>query len=160
MGSAHASTAAEAAAAAVAELRDAGAPTETRVATLRGAFGGTKLRAVGEVWRLGALCLAADGAVFATGEVIVVTEPTHPNYRNELAVARNELRVLLRRAGLPVGSTAVLDARPLDLDAPEAPLVPTEDGLGVLWIAGGAIIPFDAYLTERVDLLVNPPERA
>lgn len=146
-------------AAAVATLRDAGAPTETRVATVRGAFGRTKLRAVGEVWRLGALCLGADGAVFATGDVIVVTEPTHPNYRNELAVARNELRALLRRAGLPVGATAVLDARPLDLGAPEPPLVATPDGLGVLWTAGGAVIPFEAYLTERVDLLVNPPER-
>jgi hypothetical protein len=147
-------------AAAVTRLRDAGAPTETRVATLRGAFGGTKLRAVGEVWRLGALCLASDGAVFATGDVVIVAEPTHPNYRSELAVARNELRVLLRRAGLPVGSTAVLDARPLDLDTPEPPLVSTDDGLGVLWTAGGTVIPFDAYLTERVDLLVNPPERA
>lgn len=158
MGSAHASTAAEVVAAAVAKLRDAGAPTETRVATLRGAFGRTKLRAVGEVWRLGALCLAADGAVFATGDVIVVTEPTHPNYRNELAVARNELRVLLRRAGLPMRSTAVVDARPLDLQAPEPPLVATPDGLGVIWTAGGAVIPLEAYLTERVDLVVNPPE--
>lgn len=142
-------------AAAVAKLRDAGAPTEVRVATLRGAFGRTKLRAVGEVWRLGALCLAADGAVFATGEVIVVAEPTHPNFRSELAVARNELRALLRRAGLPVGATAVLDARPLDLDAPEPPLVSTDVGLGVLWTPGGSAIPFEAYLSERVELLTG-----
>jgi hypothetical protein len=141
---------------AVETLRDAGAPTETRVATLRGAFGRAKLRPVGEVWRLGALCLAADGALFATGEVIVVTEPTHPNHRNELALERNELRALLRRAGLPAGATAVLDARPLDLDAPEPPLVATGDGLGVLWAAGGASIPFDAYLAERVRLLIEP----
>jgi len=142
-------------AAAVARLRDAGAPTETRVATLRGAFGRTKLRAVGEVWRLGALCLAADGAVFATGDVIVVTEPTHPNYRNELAVARNELRALLRRAGIAVGATAVLDARPLDLDAPEAPLAVIDDGLAVEWTAGGSPIPLEAYLRERVELLAG-----
>lgn len=145
----------EVVAAAVAKLMDAGAPTETRVATLRGAFGRTKLRAVGEVWRLGALCLAADGAVFATGDVIVVTEPTHPNFRSELAVARNELRALLRRAGLPVGATAVLDARPLDLDAPEPPLVSTDVGLGVLWTPGGSAIPFESYLSERVELLTG-----
>jgi hypothetical protein len=150
----------ESVAAAVARLRDAGAPTETRVATLRGAFGRVKLRAVGEVWRLGALCVALDGAVFATGEVIVVTEPTHPNFRSQIAVERNELRRLLRRAGLPVGATAVLDARPLDLDAPEPPLVATVDGLGVLWTAGGSAIPFATYLADRVELLVNPPERA
>jgi hypothetical protein len=149
----------EVVAAAVARLRDAGVPTETRVATVRGAFGRAKLSAVGEVWRLGALCLAADGAVFATGDVIVVTEPTHPNHRSQVAVERNELRGLLRRAGLPVGATAVLDARPLDLDAPEPPLVSTGDGLGVLWTAGGSTIPFEAYLTERVELLAGGRSR-
>jgi hypothetical protein len=145
---------------AVARLRDAGAPTETRVATLRGAFGRAKLRPVGEVWRLGALCLGADGALFATGDVLVVTEPTHPNHRNALALERNERRALLRKAGLPVGATAVMDARPLDLDVPEPPLVMTETGLGVLWTVGGAAIPFEAYLTERVDLLIHSPSSA
>ena len=145
----------DAVAAAVERLRDAGAPTETRVAVLRGAFGRAKLRAAGEVWRLGALCLADDGTLFATGDVLVVTEPTHPNFRSALAVERNELRAQLRRAGLPVGATAVMDARPLDLDAPEPPLVATADGLGVLWTPGGAAIPFERYLTERVDLLLG-----
>jgi hypothetical protein len=149
----------EVVATAIERLRDAGVPTETRVATLRGAFGRTKLRAVGAVWRLGVLCLSADGAVFATGEVIMVTEPTHPNFRNELAVARNELRALLRRAGLPVGATAVLDARPLDVDAPESPLVATDDGLAVEWTAGGSPIPFADYLTERVELLAGGASR-
>ena len=146
---------AEVVAAAVEKLRDAGAPTEIRVAMLRGAFGRTKLRPAGEVWRLGALCLGADGALFATGDVLVVTEPTHPNYRNELALERNELRALLRRAGVPAGATVVLDARPLDLDAPEPPLIATDAGLGVLWTTGGASIPFDRYLAERVDLLLG-----
>ena len=142
-------------AAAVEKLRVSAAPTEVRVAVLRGAFGRTKLRPAGEVWRLGAVCLAEDGALFATGDVLVVTEPTHPNHRNALALERNELRALLRRAGVPVGATAVLDARPLDLDAPEPPLVTNEDGLGVLWTAGGAAIPFERYLSERVDLLLG-----
>lgn len=139
--------------AAVARLRDAGVPTETRVATQRGAFGRPRLRRAGEVWRLGALCLATDGAVFATGDVLVVTEPTHPNHRNALAVERNALRGLLRRAGIPVGTTVVVDARLLDLDAPEPPLVATPDGLAVLWTAGGTPIPLENYLDERVGLL-------
>lgn len=146
---------AEVVAAAVERLRGGGAATEIRVAALRGTFGRAKLRPAGAVWRLGALCLADDGALFATGDVIVVTEPTHPNYRNELALQRNEIRALLRRAGVPAGATAVLDARPLDLDAPESPLVVTDGELGVLWTAGGASIPFDRYLAERVDLLLG-----
>lgn len=150
---------AEVVAVSVGRLRDVGVPTETRVAVVRGRFGRGKPRAVGEVWRLGALCLAGDGALFATGDVLVVTEPTHPNHRNALAVQRNETRSMLRRAGIPVGTTVVLDARPLDLAAPEPPLVVTPDGLGVQWTAGGASIPFAAYLTERVDLLLEAGAR-
>jgi len=147
-------------AAAVVRLRDAGVPTETRVATLRGAFGRVKLRAVGEVWRLGAVCVARDGAVFATGDVLVVSEPSHPNFRSQLAVERNELRRQLRRAGIPVGATVVIDPRSLDLAVPHPPLVATAEGIGVEWTAGGGIIPLEAYLAERVDLLVNPLEGA
>jgi hypothetical protein len=145
-------------AAAVERLRDAGVPTETRVAARRGAFGRPRLAPVGEVWRLGALCVDAAGGVFATGDVLVVTEPTHPNFRSELAVERNELRRMLRRAGVAAGTTAVLDARPLDLDAPEPPLIRTDAGLGVLWTAGGAAIPFERYVAERVELLVGSGE--
>jgi len=92
--------------------------------------------------------------------VLVVTEPTHPNHRSAVALARNELRALLRRAGVPARATAVIDARPLDLDAPEPPLVLGADGLGVLWTPGGAAVPFAAYLAERVDLLIHPPAGA
>lgn len=147
-------------AATVGTLRDAGVPAEIRVAAVRGAFGRPKLRVVGEVWRLGALCLDPTGALYATGEVLVVTEPTHPNHRSAVALERNELRGLLRRAGVPVGATAVVDARPLDLDAPAPPLVPTAGRLGVLWTAGGDPIPLDRYLAERAALLIDPPERA
>ncbi len=147
-------------AATVAALRDAGAPTEVRVATLRGAFGRVRLHPVGEVWRLGALCLGDDGTVYATGDVLVVTEPTHPNHRSAVALERNELRAQLVRAGVRVGATAVVDARPLDLDAADPPLVALDDGLGVLWTPGGAAVPFAAYLAERAELLIHPPQRA
>jgi len=144
----------------VQRLRDAEAPTETRVATLRAAFGRTKLRPAGEVWRLGALCLDADGGLWATGDVLVVTAPTHPNFRSQLALERNELRRVLVRAGIPVGATAVLEARPLDLAAPEPPLVALDDDVGVQWIAGAPPAPLAAYLAERVELLIHPPTRA
>ena len=147
-------------AATVERLRDAGVPTETRVAALRGAFGRTRLRVAGEAWRLGALCVDASGGLWATGEVLVVTDPTHPNHRSAVALERNELRGLLRRAGVPVGATAVVDAVPLSLDDPAPPLVSLGDGIGVLWTAGGQPIPFDRYLAERAALLIDPPERA
>lgn len=151
---------AEVVAAAVARLRDAGIPTETRVATLRAAFGRTKLRPVGTVWRLGAVCVDADGGIWATGDVLVVSAPTHPNFRSQVALERNETRRMLVRAGVAVGTTVVLDPRPLDPDAPAAPLVALDDGVGVQWIAGGQAVPLAAYLDERVELLIHPPARA
>ena len=144
----------------VEQLRDAGAPTEVRVATLRGAFNRVKLRPAGKVWRLGALCLDADGGVWATGDVLVVTSPTHPNHRSAVALERNELRGMLLRVGVPEGATAVVDARPLDLDAADPPLVALDEGLAVLWTPGGAAVPFEAYLRERADLLIHPPAGA
>lgn len=141
----------------VSKLGSAGAPTEVRVARRRGAFGRERLRAVGEVWRLGALCLDPAGGVWATGDVLVVTRPTHPNHRSAVALERNALREQLVRAGVPLGATAVIDPRPLDLDAPAPPLVEDGEGLGVLWTPGGAVIPLATYLAERVDLLVHPP---
>jgi len=151
-------TAREVVAATVVRLREAGVPTQTRVTVARGRFGRTKFRAAGDVWRLGALCLGPDGAVFATGTVLIVAEPTHPNHRSAAALERNEMRAQLRKAGIPAGTTVVLDAAPLDVDAPEPPLVATPHGLGVQWIAGGAAIPFEAYVTERTELLLHPPE--
>src|SRR5690606_38019574 len=92
----------------------------------------------------------------ATGDVLVVTRPTHPNHRSAVALARNERRALLLRGGVPEGATAVVDARPLDLDAPEPPLVASPDGLAVLWTRDGAPVPLEAYLRERADLLLHP----
>lgn len=146
---------AEVVATTVARLVAAGAPTETRVDVVRAAFGRTKLRRAGPVWRLGALCLSADGVVLATGDVLVVTEPTHPNHRSALAVERNELRARALRAGVKVGETVVLDARALDLSAPEQPLVPIDGGIGVIWTTGGTPIPLAAYLAERADLVIR-----
>lgn len=152
-----AASARDAVADAVRRLAAAGIPREVRVAAVRGAFGRTRLRPAGEVWRLGALCVDDAGGVWATGDVLVVSKPTHPNHRSELALARNELRTTLIRGGVPVGATAVLDARALDLGAPEPPLVPLVGGLGVQWTPGGAALPIVAYLRERVDLLLAPP---
>jgi len=150
----------EVVAATVARLTDAAAPTEVRVAALRSRFGRVKLRPAGEVWRLGALCLDADGGVWATGDVLVVTRPTHPNHRSAVALERNELRAQLLKGGVPEGSTAVIDPHPLDLDAPEPPLTRTPDGLGVLWTPAGEPVPLDRYLSERAELLIHPPAGA
>ncbi len=110
--------------------------------------------AQGPVWRLGALCLDETGALFATGRALVVAPPTHPNFRSNLALERNELQRLAARAGIASGQTIIVDARPLDLATEHLapPLNATPDGVGVLWATGANPAPLGAYLTERVEL--------
>ncbi len=144
----------------VAALGAAPAPTETRVELVERRFRGTRMVAAGEVWRLGALCLDAVGRVYATGEVLVVTRPTHPNHRSATALRRNELRQLAVKSGIREGTAIVLDARPLDLDAPEPPLAATDAGLAVEWTPGAVPTPLADYLDERAELLLHPPRGA
>ncbi|MAT18332.1 MAG: glutaminase [Leifsonia sp.] len=148
--------------AAVARLAAANARTELRVdlAPGRGLRRGSwRMVPRGVVWRLGALCLDETGALFATGQVLVVTPPTHPNFRSSLALQRNELRRLAARAGIAPGQTVIVDARPLDptADALDAPLAATPGGVGVVWAAGATPTPLAPYLEERVALLLDPP---
>lgn len=144
----------------VARLRAAAAPTETRVEIVRRRFRGTRMVVAGEVWRLGAVCADAAGQLYATGEVLVVTRPTHPNHRSAAALRRNELRGLAVSSGIREGTAIVLGASPLELDAPVPPLVATDAGLAVEWTPGAVPAPLEAYLAERAELLLHPPRGA
>lgn len=141
-------------------LREAEVPTESRVALVERRFRGTRMVVAGEVWRLGALCLDAAGALYATGEVLVVAPATHPNHRSATALRRNELRRLAMRSGIPAGATVILGARQLDLGAPAAPLVAIPDGVAVEWTPGAVPTPLAAYLAERAELHLHPPRGA
>ena len=140
-----------------AALAAAEAPRELRVEIVRRRFRGERMLQHDPLWRLGALCLDAHGALYATGEVLIVKAPTHPNYRSEVALRRNALCALAQRSGIPLGTTILLYAVPLDLDAPAAPLVPLDGGeLGVQWMRGATPTPLRAYLDERAELLMHP----
>jgi hypothetical protein len=157
-------------ASAAARLGAADARTELRVA-YTGARGlrGAALHPRERVWRLGALLIAADRAadrgaapaLFATGQVHVVAEPAHPNFRSNAALERHELNRLADRARIPVGETIVVGASPLDPAAGLGePLVHLPGGVGIRWAPGAAPVPLAGYLDERVGLLVDPPEGA
>ena len=146
-------------AATLATLREAGVASETRVELVRRRLRGTRMLALGEVWRLGALCLDAEGRLYATGEVLVLTRPTHPNHRSESALRRNELRRIAQASRMREGTTIVLGAVPLEFDTPSPPLVALADGLGVEWTRGAVPAPLDAYLRERAELLIQAAAR-
>ena len=120
---------------------------------------------LGEVWRLGVLLLDAEGGLFATGAVTRARDPRHPTFTSVSGEERRELREAARKAGFEAGQTVDYDAVPLPLDdtlGTVGPLVLRDGGLFVRWNAGSpdALMPFAAYLTERVELLANPPEGA
>lgn len=126
--------------------------------------------AIAEVWRLGVLLLAAapdgTGLLFATGAVTRAREPRHPNFTSVSGEERREVREAARRAGFADGQTVDYDARPLPLDdtlGSIGPLVLRDGRLFVSWNATRApdsLVPFDAYLAERVGLLADPPPGA
>lgn len=146
-------------AATLATLREAQVATETRAELVRRRFRGVRMVARGEVWRLGALCLDPEGRLYATGEVLVLTRPTHPNHRSASALRRNELRRIAQASRMREGATIVLGAVPLDLDAPTPPLVALADGLGVEWTPGATPTPLGPYLSERAELAAQTTAR-
>lgn len=138
------------------QLAEAGVPTEARVAIVKKRFRGLRMQTTGQVWRLGALCLDAEARLYATGEVLVVKKPTHPNHRSATALRRNELFLLAQKSGIRLGTTIVVDARPLDPSAPAEPLVGAGEQLAVQWMRGAQPAPLLPYLRERAELLLHP----
>ena len=153
---------------AVARLEAAGARDELLVDYVRPTWLGVKLAAklvpVERVWRIGVLLLGRSATLYATGTTLRVTEPRHPNAQSRLAEDRRELRAIALRSGISGGETINLDAHDIVLDAATAdtrPVARTADGLFVQWSAAAdALTPLEAYLAERVQLLIDPPEGA
>jgi hypothetical protein len=122
-----------------------------------------RLEPVERVWRLGVLLLGHSGALYATGTTLRVSEPRHPNAQSRLAEDRRELRALALKSGIPGGETINLDAIDIPLDAltpTSRPVAKTDAGYLVAWARGSDLTPLDAYLDERIALLVGPPEGA
>lgn len=156
---------------AITELGSAGAPTETlaehrpprRILFVPRRAGFVNR---GQVWRLGVLLLAADGALFATGAVTRARDPKHPNYTSVSGEERRELREAARRAGFGIHDTLNFDAVPLPVDdtlGSVGPVVLRGEELTVSWNgsrSADSLRPFADYLRERVELAVRPPEGA
>lgn len=160
---------------AVARLSAAGARTES-LAELRVPRGigpfrrSARFLPIAEVWRLGVLLVAADpddgGRLFSTGAVTRARDPRHPNFTSVSGEERRELREAARRAGFADGRPVDYDAQPLPLDdslGSTGPLVLRDGELFVSWNAtrsSDSLVPFAAYLAERVELLADPPPGA
>lgn len=113
----------------------------------------------GSAWHLGALLLT-DDAVLATGEVVRARQEARRGYTAESQRQRSELAAAARRGGFAEGETVHLGWRVLRPDTPDAPLA-LHDGIpSIRWSAAGGLMPLEAYLAERVSLLLDPPAGA
>lgn len=128
-----------------------------------------RMSAIGPVWRLGVLLLDADGRLYATGRVIRAERAVRKSVTAESVAEQRAYRAAAIKGGLPEGATVVFDAEPIALDADalaagaaSGPLVMRGDEELVRWspTQPDALIPLEAYLRDRVDLLVSPPQGA
>jgi len=126
------------------------------------------LRRIGSVWRLGVFLLDDAGTLFATGTLVRATPPGRPQYQSRSAEHRRALRAAAQRGHFRDGETVDFDAVPIPLDADAlrtstGPLFLLDGRALVRWSAAADDAharAFDAYLSERVDLLAHPPEGA
>lgn len=128
-----------------------------------------RMSAIGPVWRLGVLLLDADGRLYATGRVIRAERAVRKSVTAESVAEQRAYRAAAIKGGMPEGATVVFDAEPIALDADalaagaaSGPLVMRGDEVLVRWspTQPDALIPLEAYLRDRVDLLVSPPQGA
>lgn len=135
-----------------------------------------RIERVGSAWRLGALLLPGDdgrsaepgahpAVVLAVGDVVRAEPEVRRGYAAESARERAARRAAAARGGFRPGEVVHVGWQPIDLDAVAAgeasgPLRLSDGRPMIRWSAAGALMPLDAYLRERVALLLDPPERA
>ena len=125
---------------------------------------------VGTVWRLGVVLLAVgagdEPVLYATGSITRAHEPGRTTYIAASAERRRQLRVAAYRGRFGPEETVNFDAPPIAVDeslvGASGPLTVHAGTAYVRWSATdrNALVAFDDYLAERVDLLVSPPEGA
>ena len=115
-------------------------------------------------WHLGVV-LVNDEGVWATNEIVRAREEIPRGFTSENQRRRAELAAAAHRGGFAEGEEVHVGWEQLDLAALDRgdecdPLVMAEGVPAVRWSASGSPRPLAGYLNERVDFIVNPPERA
>jgi hypothetical protein len=116
----------------------------------------------GRVWPLGVLLLDRDGGLYATGTITRAVPAGYPGYQSPGLEVRRGYRAAAHAGKFVEGDTVNFDTAAIDLerlDATSAPLLIDDGRVLVRWNATfpGQTRPLDAYLADRVGLLVDPP---
>ena len=152
-----------------ARARLAGAPREAlgELVVPRRVFGiarAPRLERRGAAWHLGVLLLT-DDAVLATGDIVRARPEVRRGYTAVSQRERAELAAAAHRGGFAEGEVVHVGWRMLQPAAIErgeasAPLFLAGGVPSVRWSAAGELVPLDAYLSDRIGLLLDPPRGA
>jgi len=123
---------------------------------------------VSRVWRLGVFLLDRDGTFYETGLTTRAVEPGYPGYQALSTESRRGYRAAAFKGRFARGETVNFDAAVVDLDpgslrSSSGRLFLRGDRPLVRWNASATddtAIAFDAYVADRVTLLLQPPEGA
>lgn len=128
----------------------------------------------GRAWRLGVLLLTEAGELLAAGPATTARERGRAGYQSLSLEERRDVQAAALRGGYGPGESVNYDAEPIDLAAASAAMAAGEDWDGgpLLIRSGAALVrwrpgadaascpPAGRYLTERVELLADPPGSA
>lgn len=145
-------------------LRDArarlvGAPRESLGRERTSRWRADRIVRAGAAWHLGVLLLT-DDEVLSTAEILRAAEPVRRGYPAESARARAERRAQARRGGFAEGEVVhvgwqVLDVAAVDAGGASGPLAMVDQVPRVRWSPGGAFVPLQGYLDERIVLALG-----
>lgn len=144
---------------ALAALPEGAAPREALGVEKTSRWRRPRIVRAGEAWHLGVL-LIGDESVAATGEVIRAATEVRRGYAAESARQRAERRFEAARGGFGEGEVVHVGWTPIDVDAVDAggasgPLAVIDGVPSVKWSNAG-YMPLEAYLSDRLALLVPP----
>lgn len=137
----------------------AGAPQERLGEERSSRWRGQRIVPVGAAWHLGVLLLT-DTHVLATAEVLRAADPGRRGYTAESARARAARREEALRGGFAEGEVvhvgwSVIDVQAVDAGGSSGPLAVVDGAVSVLWSSAGGYMPLEAYLRERIELLLG-----
>lgn len=121
---------------------------------------------LGKVWRLGVFLLDRDGTLYETASTTRAVEPGFPGYQSQSAEERRGYRAAALKGPFAHGETINFNAVVIETDAEglrsaSGPLFVRGNQALVRWSPTATMATaFSAYLNERVNLQIDPPEGA
>jgi hypothetical protein len=119
---------------------------------------------VGRVWPLGVLLLGRDGSLHATGKITRAVPAGYPGYQSPGVEVRRGYRAAAHAGRFVEGDTVNFDTveivlGPGAVDEASTPLFIDAGRARVRWNSTHPALsrPLDAYLDDRVGLLLDPP---